>query len=352
MPVRTSILLVVVAMVAVACSPTADKASDTAQPTPQVAPSINNLWEQANLRFNPIPAAAENPDNPLTEAKVALGKALYYDTRLSEDGTISCNSCHDLATFGVDNEPTSDGVGGQIGDRNSPTVLNAAFHQSQFWDGRAKDVEEQAGMPILNPVEMAIPSEEFLVDRLSGTEDYPPMFAAAFPDDDEPLTYRNIEKALGAFERTLITPTRFDAYLEGDQEALTPQELAGLEKFIQLNCTSCHNGVNVGAHSFQKFGLIGDYWEHTGSENIDEGRFAVTADETDKFVFRVASLRNVAETGPYFHDGSVESLEEAIRIMVTVQLGLELTDEEIQNLAAFLESLTGTVPQEALQPAG
>jgi len=348
--IRYSILLVTLAMLAIACSP-ADETAEVVE-TPQLAPSINDLWEQANLRFNPVPATADNPDNPLTEAKVALGKALYYDTRLSEDGTISCNSCHDLATFGVDNEPTSDGVGGQVGDRNSPTVLNAAFHQSQFWDGRAKDVEEQAGMPILNPVEMAIPSKEFLVDRLSATEDYPPMFAAAFPDEDDPLTYRNIEKALGAFERTLITPTRFDAYLEGDKEALTPEELAGLEKFIQLNCTSCHNGVNVGAHSFQKFGLIGDYWEHTGSETIDEGRFAVTADETDKFVFRVASLRNVAETGPYFHDGSVESLEEAIRIMVAVQLGVDLTDQEVQNLAAFLTSLTGEVPAAALQDAG
>ncbi|MGB5400906.1 MAG: cytochrome-c peroxidase, partial [Thermoanaerobaculia bacterium] len=134
--------------------------------------------------------------------------------------------------------------------------------------------------------------------------------------------------------------------------ALTPQELAGMEKFIQLNCTSCHNGVNVGAHSFQKFGLTGDYWEHTGSEKIDEGRFTVTEDETDKFVFRVASLRNVAETAPYFHDGSVESLDEAIRIMVTVQLGVDLTDEEVENLAAFLRSLTGEVPAEALQDAG
>lgn len=207
-------------------------------------------------------------------------------------------------------------------------------------------------MPILNPVEMAIPSKEFLVDRLSATEDYPPMFAAAFPDEAEPLTYRNIEKALGAFERTLITPTRFDSYLEGDQEALSAEELAGLEKFIQLNCTSCHNGVNIGAYSFQKFGLTGNYWEHTGSEKIDEGRFAVTDDESDKFVFRVASLRNVAETAPYFHDGSVESLEEAIRIMVTVQLGVELTDEEIENMAAFLRSLTGEVPAEALQEVG
>ncbi len=344
MPVRYWILLVVVAMLVIACSP-ADALADTPQP----APSINDLWEQANLRFKPIPTTAETPDYPLTEAKIALGKALYYDNRLSKDGTISCNSCHDLATFGVDNDPTSDGVDGQLGDRNSPTVLNAAFHQSQFWDGRAKDVEEQAGMPILNPVEMAIPSKEFLVDRLSATEDYPPMFAAAFPDAAEPLTYRNIEKALGAFERTLITPSRFDAYLEGDREALTSQELAGLEKFIQLNCTTCHNGVNVGAYSFQKFGLFGNYWEHTGSDKIDEGRFAVTEDETDKFVFRVASLRNVAETAPYFHDGSVESLDEAIRIMVAVQLGIDLTDEEVENLAAFLESLSGEVPPEALQ---
>jgi len=351
MSTRESRRLVVAASRAIACSP-AEQVAQAPQPGPEPAPSLNDLGERANLRFSPIPSTADNPENPLTDAKSALGKALYYDNRLSEDGTISCNSCHDLATFGVDNEPTSDGDDGQVGDRNSPTVLNAAFHLAQFWDGRAKDVEEQAGMPILNPVEMAIPSKEFLVDRLSATEDYPPMFAAAFPDEGEPLTYRNIEKALGAFERTLITPTRFDAYLEGDQEALTPEELAGLEKFIQLNCTSCHNGVNVGAHSFQKFGLIGDYWEHTGSEKIDEGRFAVTEDETDKFVFRVASLRNVAETGPYFHDGSVESRDEAIRSMVTVQLGVDLTDEEVENLAAFRSSLTGEVPAEALQDAG
>jgi cytochrome c peroxidase len=346
MQVRYSILLVVAAALAIACSPAED--GGQAAQTPQAAPSINDLWEQATIRFNPIPTLADNPDNPLTDAKVALGKALYYDTRLSEDGTISCNSCHNLATFGVDNEPTSDGVGGQVGDRNSPTVLNAAFHQSQFWDGRAKDVEEQAGMPILNPVEMAIPSKEFLVERLLATADYPPMFAAAFPDEVEPLTYRNIEKALGAFERTLITPSRFDAYLEGDKDALTEQELAGLEKFIRLNCTTCHNGVNVGAHSFQKFGLMDDYWVHTGSEKVDEGRFAVTQNEADKFVFRVASLRNVAETGPYFHDGSVETLEETIRIMVEVQLGVDLTDAEIEELAAFLRTLSGEVPAAAL----
>jgi cytochrome c peroxidase len=207
-------------------------------------------------------------------------------------------------------------------------------------------------MPILNPIEMAIPSEEFLVDRLAATEDYPPLFAAAFPEDDEPLVYANISRALGAFERTLLTPTRFDAYLEGDQAALTATEKAGLQKFIELGCTTCHNGVNVGAFSFQKFGVFGDYWEHTRSEKVDEGRYAVTANEADKYVFRVASLRNVAETGPYFHDGSVENLDLAIRIMVKLQLGIELRNDEIDSLTAFLESLSGEVPQEALLSAG
>ena len=330
-----------------ACAPVEEKTAATDQ-----APPTMDLHKEASLRFAPLPSEAANPENPVTQAKIDLGKKLYYDTQLSKDGNISCNSCHNLATFGVDNNPTSEGDDGSVGDRNSPTVLNAALHQTQFWDGRAEDVEEQAGMPILNPVEMAIPSEEFLVSRLAATDDYPPLFAEAFPEDAEPLVYANIGRALGAFERTLLTPSRFDTYLAGDQEALTDQEKAGLGKFIQLGCTTCHNGVNVGAHSFQKFGLFGDYWEHTGSEKIDEGRAAVTLNEVDKYVFRVASLRNVAETGPYFHDGSVDTLEEAIRVMVKIQLAIELRDEEVESLAAFLRSLSGEVPVEALQSAG
>jgi len=347
MPTRHLFLVLLLTVTAIACAPTEDQAVTTDQ-----APPTMDLFKEASLRFAPLPSAAPNPDNPVTEAKIELGKKLYYDTRLSKDGNISCNSCHDLATFGVDLKPTSEGDDGSFGDRNSPTVLNAALHQTQFWDGRAMDVEEQAGMPILNPVEMAIPNEEFLVDRLAASDDYPPLFTQAFPEEAKPLVYANISRALGAFERTLLTPSRFDAYLEGDQEALNRQEKAGLEKFIQLGCTTCHNGVNVGAYSFQKFGLFGDYWEHTGSEKIDEGRFTVTENEADKFVFRVASLRNVAETGPYFHDGSVESLKEAIRIMVKLQLAIELRDDEVENLAAFLRSLSGEVPVEALQSAG
>jgi cytochrome c peroxidase len=344
---RHRVLVLMVALALAACS----QAEEPLEPAAAAAPP-EDLWKQADLRFDPLPAAAPNPDNPVTAAKVELGKMLYYDPRLSKDGNVSCNSCHDLATFGVDNEPTSDGDDGSRGDRNSPTVLNAALHQSQFWDGRAKDVEEQAGMPILNPVEMAIPSEEFLVERLAAIPEYQQGFAEAFPEDDEPLRYANIERALGAFERTLLTPTRFDAYLEGDREALTAQEQAGLRKFIELGCATCHNGVNLGAFSFQRFGLQGPYWEHTNSEKIDDGRYAVTGDEADKFVFRVASLRNVDETAPYFHDGSVATLDEAIRVMLKAQMGLEVSDAEIDSLVAFLRSLTGEVPPEALATAG
>jgi cytochrome c peroxidase len=339
-------LLLGLVLVAVgACAPAAqEEAVSTADPAVD-----QELWEWASVRFQPLPTEAVNPDNPLTPVKVALGKALYYDTLLSKDGNISCDSCHDLAIFGVDNLPTSPGDTGELGDRNSPTVLNAALHGSQFWDGRAKDVEEQAGMPILNPVEMAIPSEEFLVSRLATDASYQALFAEAFPGEDPALTYKNIARALAAFERTLLTPTRFDSYLEGDREALTVEEKAGLRFFIENGCSTCHNGVNVGAYSFQKFGLQGDYWEHTLSEKIDEGRYVVTNDEADKFVFRVASLRNIEKTAPYFHDGSVESLDEAVRVMFKVQLGRELTDEEAASVVAFLESMTGEVPKEALE---
>lgn len=307
-------------------------------------------WEQAKILFKPLPAAAPNPDNPVTAAKVELGKKLYLDPRLSKDGNVSCNSCHSLAAFGVDRLPFSPGDAGELGGRNSPTVLNAALHVAQFWDGRAADVEEQAGMPILNPVEMAIPSEEFLVDRLSRYPEYEARFAASFPDAEKPLTYENIARALAAFERTLLTPSRFDRYLEGDLSALSSQEKAGLGIFVGYGCTSCHNGMTIGGHIFRKFGLNDDYWVHTHSRKIDEGRYPVTGEEEDKFVFKVASLRNVAETYPYFHDGSVTKLDDAIRVMLELQVGVGLADEEVENVVAFLGTLSGKVPA-ATMPA-
>lgn len=333
----------------VACAGEPEEPAVEAQSQPSLDPEAEEeLWADATALFEPLPAAAPNPDNPVTEAKVALGRKLYFDPRLSKDGNVSCNSCHSLANFGVDGLPFSPGDAGELGGRNSPTVLNAALHVAQFWDGRAEDVEQQAGMPILNPVEMAIPSEEFLVRRLSQVEEYPELFASAFPEEEPALTYRNVARALGAFERTLLTPSRFDDYLQGDRDALTSLEKNGLQQFMELGCISCHNGVNVGAASFRKFGLMDPYWEHTGSDKIDEGMYSETQEEPDKYVFKVASLRNVEKTGPYFHDGSVEDLDEAVRIMGEVQLGTELGAEEVESVTAFLRSLTGELRPEVV----
>lgn len=307
-----------------------------------------DLAEKAHGLFGDLPEIAQNQENEVTPEKVTLGKTLYYDTRLSLEGNNSCNSCHNLSTYGVDNKPTSQGDNGGFGDRNSPTVYNAALHFVQFWDGRAKDVEEQAGGPILNPVEMAIPDKDFLIKRLSEIEGYKSLFAAAFPDDKAPLTYENIQKSIGAFERTLITPTRFDEYLAGKEDALTEDEKAGLDAFINAGCITCHSGNNLGGNMFQKFGLFGNYWEATGSEKIDEGKFAATGLESDKYFFKVPSLRNIEKTGPYFHDGSVTDLKEAVKIMAKLQLNKDLTDQEVNDIITFLNTLTAEIDQEKI----
>jgi cytochrome c peroxidase len=299
------------------------------------------LWTEAAQVFEPLPKLPSTEGDEVLEARIELGRELYFDKRLSRKETVSCNSCHSLASFGVDHLPTSPGDDGKHGDRNSPTVLNAALHSAQFWDGRAADVEEQAGMPILNPVEMAIPSEEFLIERLARVPGYAELFCLAFPDEIEPMNYRNVRLALGAFERRLLTPAPFDEYLRGNRAALDDNQHEGLELFMGLGCASCHNGVNVGGASFRKFGLNGDYWVHTKSMAVDKGRIGVTGEEEDLYVFRVSSLRNVAETGPYFHDGSVDSLEQAVRIMVELQIGMEPEPEQTADLVAFLDSLTG-----------
>lgn len=295
--------------------------------------------------FRVLPASAKNPNNEVTDAKVQLGHVLYFDKRLSKDGNISCNSCHNLSTFGVDNLPTSPGDAGKNGERNSPTVLNAALHTAQFWDGRAADVEQQAGMPILNPIEMAIPNEKFLIDRLSQIEMYKTLFKNAYPNDANPITYENLRKAIAAFERKLLTPSRFDEYLAGKSDALTLEEKKGLMTFVSRGCNSCHNGPLLGGNSIQKFGVFGNYWEYTKSEHIDKGLAAQTGNDADLYKFKVPSLRNIAKTAPYFHDGSVSSLEEAVRIMAKSQLNQQLTDSEIKNLVAFLNALTGDLPE-------
>jgi len=307
------------------------------------------IGDMARGMFRPLSPTADNPDNPATKEKIKLGQVLYFDKRLSHDGTQSCNTCHNLATFGVDNLPTSPGDKGANGDRNSPTSFNAALHTTQFWDGRAKDVEEQAGMPILNPVEMAIPSAEFLIKRLKEIDLYKKLFAEAYPNESNPITYKNLEKAIGVFERQLLTPSKWDSYLGGQAEALSLEEKKGLQTFINVGCTSCHGGELLGGNMFQKFGVHHDYWEYTKSTKVDEGRFTVTGQEADKYVFKVPSLRNIAKTGPYFHDGSVAELPEAVRIIAKVNLNKDLTDDEVNSIITFLNALTGELPVELSQ---
>ena len=310
---------------------------------------IDSLQISASGIFQPLPKQADNASNPITPEKVALGKMLYYDTKLSMKGNNSCNSCHNLSTFGVDNKSFSIGDDGLPGGRNSPTVLNAALHATQFWDGRAKDVEEQAGMPIMNPVEMHMPSKALVEERLKKEESYKKLFAAAFPNDKNAVSYGNLEKAIGAFERTLMTPSKFDEYLAGKANALTKGEKDGLDLFMKTGCTTCHAGVVLGGQMFQKFGIYGNYWDLTKSAKVDSGRITVTKNASDLYVFKVPSLRNVEKTGPYFHDGSVADLNKAISIMAKSELNKTLSDNEVQSIASFLKTLTGTVPADAMK---
>jgi cytochrome c peroxidase len=307
------------------------------------------LLKRAQGMFAALPEVAESEENPITAEKVALGKLLFHDTRLSMNGTISCNSCHKLDSFGVDGEKTSLGDTKERGARNSPTVYNAALHSMQFWDGRAKDVEEQAGMPVLNPVEHSMPNKAFVEKRLREVKDYAPLFAAAFPDEKQPVNYRSMERAIGAFERTLMTPAPFDAFVKGDVAALTPEAKEGLALFMDVGCTTCHMGVSLGGTMFQKFGLHQDFRPLTGSTDADHGLMDLTKKETDKDIFKVPGLRNVAKTAPYFHDGSVADLGKAVDVMARTSLNKELTADQVKKLVAFLESLTGTLPAAALE---
>jgi cytochrome c peroxidase len=304
-------------------------------PETEPAAAAPSLVELAQAVFDVLPGEAASDVNPVTDAKVELGRMLYYDPRLSKNHDVACNSCHQLDQFGVDGEPTSAGHRDQRGGRNSPTVYNAALHTAQFWDGRAADVEEQAKGPVLNPIEMAMPSEERVVEVLVSIPGYAPLFAAAFPDDAEPISYDNMARAIGAFERRLLTPGRFDAFLAGDASALDADEQAGLETFMNAGCITCHNGAAVGGNSFQKLGAVKPF------PTEDSGRFQVTQRESDRGVFKVPSLRNAAETAPYFHDGNVENLEAAVRLMGEHQLGRR--GDEVDRIVAFLESLTGEV---------
>jgi len=296
--------------------------------------STGKLTEVRQGSFATIVAAPENPDNPSTPEKIELGRMLFFDPRLSSSGVISCATCHNLALGGTDRLPLSYGHGFQLTGRNAPTVLNAAFFQNQFWDGRAQGLEEQAKGPIQAAGEMNMPADE-AVARIKSIQGYHEYFKKAFPGEEDPITFDNIVKAIAAFERTLITPNdALDRYLRGDKNALSPQAIRGMETFERIGCTSCHAGPALSSGAMMKFD-----W---GS---DAGKASWTNDPKDEKFFRVQTLRNVSLTGPYFHDGSVETLEEAVTIMARVQLGHELTDQERDDIVAFLKSLVGEMPQ-------
>ncbi|WP_425493417.1 cytochrome-c peroxidase [Hoeflea prorocentri] len=303
----------------------------------------DDLHETASDMFKPLPSTIPSvADNPITPEKIELGKALFFDPRLSASGVFSCYSCHNLTTGGDDNLETSIGHGWQKGPRNSPTVLNAVLNEAQFWDGRAEDLKAQAKGPIQAGVEMAN-TPETVIATLKSMPQYEAWFDDAFPGETEPVSFDNLAKAIEAFEATLITPAPFDAYLNGDKNALNEQQKTGLALFIDKGCAACHSGVNVGGHGYYPFGLI----EKPGADILppdDKGRFAVTETVDDEYVFRASPLRNVAVTAPYFHSGKVWSLKVAVQIMAESQLGEELSDEEADAMVAFLESLTGTLP--------
>lgn len=294
--------------------------------------SEKQYMELAKENFEALPKSIIDKDK--NKDLIQLGEKLYFEKRLSVNDSISCNTCHQLDKYGVDNEPTSAGHEKKRGDRNSPTVYNAALHIDQFWDGRAKDVEEQALGPILNPVEMGMASDVDVVKKLKSIDEYADLFKKSFPKDKDPIVYKNIGKAIGAFERTLLTPSRFDDYLAGNEKALSQQEKIGMKRFVEIGCTSCHSGPAIGGGMYMKLGAINEY------KTEDVGRFAVTKEEDDKHVFKVPSLRNIEKTAPYFHDGSIKTLDEAIKLMAYHQLDEKISNEDITLIKSFLSSLT------------
>lgn len=303
-----------------------------------------------------LPKASPAPaDNAVTEDKILLGKTLYFDPRLSLDGTVSCNSCHNVMSGGDDNRAGSVGIKGQIGGRGAPTVWNSGFLTVQFWDGRAASLEEQAKGPLINPIEMGMPNHEAVIARLKKIEGYQPLFDRAFGKGKNNLNIDNVAKAIATYERTLVTPSRFDRWIEGDKKAMTSIEIEGFETMKTVGCFACHMGVNfagpalpMGTGFYQGFPVYPSQYDSKYELKKDLGRFEVTKDEGDKNRWRVPTLRNVALTAPYFHNGTVKTLDEAVRVMGKSQLNVELKEAQVKKIVAFLTALNGEFPKQEM----
>ena len=307
--------------------------------------AADDLQAKAKALFKPIPTKAPVLiGNPATPAKIELGAKLYFDPRLSKSQLISCNTCHNAGLGGADLQVTSTGHGWQKGPRNAPTVLNSAYNIAQFWDGRAKDLAEQAKGPVQASVEMNN-TPELVLKTLNSMPEYVKYFKMAFPADKSPVSFDNMAKAIEVFEATLNTQDApFDRYLKGNRKALSARETSGLKLFIDKGCVNCHGGLNLGGAGYFPFGVVAK-----PAENIlprgDKGRFAVTNTSSDEYVFRAPPLRNVAITAPYFHSGVVWGLKEAVEIMGSAQFGIQLSGNDINAITVFLGSLTGKQPK-------
>lgn len=312
---------------------------------PEMTQTSDKLILQARDQFKPIPLNPASIEGVTSSpALVALGKALFFDPRLSATHSISCASCHNPGLGGADNSPTSAGFHGERGGRNSPTVLNAAYNFVQFWDGRAKDLVEQAGGPLVNPVEMASP-QKHVTEQLIALPGYAALFKAAFPNDGNPISLINAQKAIAVFEATLTTPNApFDKFLRGDAAALDAAQKEGLSLFMSKGCTACHSGTNVGGGMYQKFGVVADPGA-AYRPPADKGRGAITKNPAEDYFYKVPTLRNITLTAPYFHTGSEPDLAKAIEVMGKSQLGQQLSGDEIAKIQAFLGSLTGEQPR-------
>ena len=293
----------------------------------------------ARSYFQALPEIDWSNFNEEEKSKIRLGKTLFYDKKLSKNQTQNCASCHDMNKFGQDNLAVSPGDAGVLGVRNVPTVLNASLQYAQFWDARAETVEEQATKPIFGDVEMGMTDTLELLRRIETDPDYEYLFRQAFPGIDSLVTLENMQIAIGAFERTLLTPSRFDNYLNGQRDALNYAEKKGIKSFIDQGCIPCHSGVLLGGNMAQEFAVFGYYWDYTNSHHLDKGVYHETLEDKDMFLFKVPGLRNVAETAPYFHDGSINDLEESIQIMSLAELNYELEETDVKHIAAFSKAL-------------
>jgi cytochrome c peroxidase len=318
-------------------------------PEPVLPADDEALLNMAKGVLGILPAVMTTDQNPVTPEKINLGRMLFYEMRISIDGTISCSKCHPVSLYAADGLRKSSGNKCKVNPRNAPTVFNAAAQIAAHWIGNRTSVEDQAKQSVVGPPSFGMPSYASVEDRLRKSKEYVALFKKAFPGEKEPVTIDHFAMAVGAFERILVTPSPFDAFLKGDKKALTDIQKKGLKTFVDVGCATCHSGAYVGGQMYERFGVFESYWKLTKSEEIDEGRYGVTKTESDKYVFKVPVLRNVGRTAPYFHDGSVDELKEAVMIMGKIQMGKDLSNQQNEEIASFLHSLTGKIPEDALK---